>query len=89
MRPRAARAYSLDRHRVTTTLVRNAAVEVFGRRFTPHWLPWALTAGIAAVLIVATVALWNLQPWGTRPGAARVPRVTPPWRPPWQRPHRP
>ena len=67
-------AYSLDRHRVTTTLVRNAAVEVFGRRFTPHWLPWALTAGIAAVLIVATVALWNLQPWGTRPGAARVPR---------------
>src|SRR6195256_3456868 len=67
-------AYSLDRHRVTTTLVRNAAVEVFGRRFTPHWLPWALTAGIAAVLLVATVALWNLQPWGTRQGAARVPR---------------
>src|SRR4030081_782770 len=67
-------AYSLDRHRVTTTLVRNAAGEVFGRRFAPHWLPWALTAGIAAVLIVATVALWNLQPWGTRPGAARVPR---------------
>ena len=67
-------AYSLDRHRVTTTLVRNAAVEVFGRRFAPHWLPWALTAGIAAVLLVATVALWNLQPWGTRPGAARVPR---------------
>jgi general secretion pathway protein A len=67
-------AYSLDRHRVTTTLVRNAAAEVFGRRFTPHWLPWALTAGIAALLIVATVALWSLQPWSTAPGAARVPR---------------
>jgi general secretion pathway protein A len=67
-------AYSLDRHRVTTTLVRDAAAEVFGRRFTPHWLPWALTAGIAALLIVATVALWSLQPWSTAPGAARVPR---------------
>jgi general secretion pathway protein A len=66
-------AYSLDRHRVTTTLVRNAAAEVFGRRFTPHWLPWALTAGIAALLIVATVALWSLQPWSTPPGAARLP----------------
>ncbi len=37
-------AYSLDRHRVTAPLVRSAAAEVFGRRFTPHWLPWALTA---------------------------------------------
>jgi general secretion pathway protein A len=66
-------AYSLDRHRVTATLVRTAAAEVFGQRFTPHWLPWALTAGIAALLSVATVALWNLQPWSTRSGAARLP----------------
>jgi general secretion pathway protein A len=66
-------AYSLDRHRVTATLVRNAAAEVFGRRFTPHWLPWALTAGIAALLTIATVELWNLQPWSTRSGAARLP----------------
>ncbi len=36
-------AYSLDRHRVTGALVRNAAAEVFGRRFAPHWLPWAAT----------------------------------------------
>src|SRR6266446_4920184 len=68
-------AYSLDRHRVTATLVRNAAAEVFGRRFTPHWLPWALTAGIAALLTIATVELWNLQPWSTRSGAARLPRA--------------
>jgi general secretion pathway protein A len=68
-------AYSLDRHRVTANLVRAAAAEVFGRRFTPHWLPWALTAGIAALLSIATVALWNLQPWSTRSGAARLPRA--------------
>ena len=67
-------AYSLDRHRVTTNLVRAAAAEVFGRRFTPHWLPWALTAGIAALLGIATVTLWNLQPWSTRSGAARLSR---------------
>jgi general secretion pathway protein A len=70
-------AYSLDRHRVTAALVRNAAAEVFGRRFTPQWLPWALTAGIAALLIIATVALWNLQPWSTRSGAAHLPRGDP------------
>src|SRR5207249_3399141 len=67
-------AYSLDRHRVTTNLVRAAAAEVFGRRCTPHWLPWALTAGIAVLLGIATVTLWNLQPWSTRSGAARLSR---------------
>jgi general secretion pathway protein A len=36
-------AYSMDRHRVTSNLVRNAAAEVFGRRFTPYWMPWAAT----------------------------------------------
>jgi general secretion pathway protein A len=59
-------AYSLDRHRVAAPLVRNAAAEVFGRRFTPHWLPWAATAAIGVVLALLTVALWNLQPWNAR-----------------------
>src|SRR5213082_427054 len=54
-------AYSLDRHRVPTNMVRAAAAEVFGRRFAPHWLPLALTAGIAAFLGIATVTLWNLR----------------------------
>ena len=59
-------AYSLDRHRVTAALVRHAAAEVFGRRFTPHWLPWALTAGVAALLTGGLVALWNFEPWNHR-----------------------
>ena len=33
-------AYTQDRHRVTSGLVRHAAAEVFGRRFAPRWLPW-------------------------------------------------
>jgi general secretion pathway protein A len=65
-------AYSLDRHRVTAPLVRNAAAEVFGRRFTPHWLPWAVAAVSAVMLTAATVALWKLQPWSAHA------RVTPP-----------
>ena len=56
-------AYSLDRHRVTASLVRNAAAEVFGRRFTPDWLPWAATAAIALVLSGVTFAVWKAQPW--------------------------
>ena len=58
--------YSLDRHRITGPLVRHAASEVFGKRFTPPWLPWAGTAAVAAVLAVASFALWRLQPWDWR-----------------------
>jgi general secretion pathway protein A len=55
--------YSQDRHRITGPLVRHAASEVFGRRFTPPWLPWAGTAAVAAMLAVGSFALWRLQPW--------------------------
>ena len=71
-------AYSLDRHRVTAPLVRSAAAEVFGRRFTPDWLPWAITAAIALVLSGITFAVWKAQPWHARAPApasvAAVPR---------------
>jgi len=52
-------AYSMDRHRVIGTLVRNAASEVFGKRIIPNWLPWAAAGSTAVVLLCATVALWN------------------------------
>src|SRR5579871_6646199 len=63
-------AYSLDRHRVTPALVRSAATEVFGRRFAPHWLPWAATAAVAVGLAGITFAAWNFQPWSARGHAA-------------------
>jgi len=59
-------AYSLDRHRVTASLVRGAAAEVFGRRFTPEWLPWIATAAIALGLSGVTLAVWKAQPWHAR-----------------------
>jgi general secretion pathway protein A len=46
---------------VPGSLVRGAAREVFGRRFTPQWLPWAGTAALAVVLALASFALWNYQ----------------------------
>jgi general secretion pathway protein A len=64
--------YSLDRHRITGPLVRNAASEVFDKRFAPPWLPWAATAAVAAVLAAGSVALWQVQPWSW----TRAPAVT-------------
>jgi len=59
-------AYSMDSHRVTGTLVRNAAAEVLGRRIAPNWLPWAAAGSTAIVLLCATVALWTTRPWSSK-----------------------
>jgi len=67
-------AYTLDRHRVTGALVRNAAAEVFGRRFAPHWLPWAATGAIAVALALGTLALWRFEPWGAHAHAPADPK---------------
>ncbi len=66
-------AYSLDRHRVTAKLVRSAAGEVFGRRFAPNWLPWALTAVSAAALAAAMTGVWNY--WSQAHAAAPLART--------------
>ena len=60
-------AYSMDSHRVTGTLVRNAAAEVLGKRIAPNWLPWAAAGATAVVLLCATVALWTARPWSSKP----------------------
>jgi len=52
-------AYTQDRHRVTATIVRNSASEVFGRHIAPRWLPWGAGAGGALVAALAAVALWQ------------------------------
>jgi general secretion pathway protein A len=57
--------YSTDRHRVTGSLVRDAASEVFGRRFTPHWLPWIGGAAGALLLVGAVSMLWAFKPWSS------------------------
>ena len=66
-------AYTQDRHRVTSGLVRHAAAEVFGRRFAPRWLPW-LGAAAAALVLAATVwGIWPLAGWmPSSPAPARA-----------------
>ena len=49
-------AYTQDRHRVTPSIVRHAAGEVFGRRVAPRWLPWVAALGGA---VAALRALWQ------------------------------
>jgi general secretion pathway protein A len=66
-------AYSMDRHRVTPTLVRNAASEVFGKRFAPHWLPWIGTAAAATLLTLTVALLWSFKPWKSSHAAAASP----------------
>ena len=70
-------AYSMDRHRVTSNLVRNAASEVFGKRFTPYWLPWVGMAAAASLLAVTIVLLWSFKPWNAASHAAAAERREP------------
>ncbi len=63
--------YSLDRHRITGSLVRNAASEVFGRRVTPWWLPWIAVSSAAVLLSITLTLLWNFRSASARPEAAQ------------------
>ncbi|MGH8217813.1 MAG: AAA family ATPase [Steroidobacteraceae bacterium] len=56
-------AYTQDRHRVTSSMVRRSAQEVFGHRLLPWWLPWSAAAAFAAVVILGSIALWRFVPW--------------------------
>lgn len=56
-------AYTQDRHRVTSSLVRRGASEVLGRRLAPVWMPWLLGAATAVVLAMAGFAVWRYVPW--------------------------
>jgi general secretion pathway protein A len=52
-------AYTQDRHRITAAIIRSSASEVFDRRVSPRWLPWAAGLGGAAVAVLAVLALWQ------------------------------
>src|ERR1700761_253733 len=68
-------AYSTDRHRVTSALVRNAAAKGFGKRFQPPWVTWVGTGAAAALLVLTIALLWSFKPWGS--GSHAVAAVTP------------
>ena len=57
-------AYTQETRRITPALVRQAAGEVYGRRFLPTWLAWAALS-VGALLLAGSVfggwQLWHTQ----------------------------
>jgi general secretion pathway protein A len=86
-------AYTQETRKVTPALVRQAANEVYGRRFAPGWLGW--TAGVVVAVACAAAAIMGWRIWLNRttelraasppphattqlePRAAPLPTVTP------------
>src|SRR5207249_4954625 len=66
-------AYTQESRKVSAALVRQAAGEVYGRRFVPVWLGWmsaaALAAGFAVAGIVA-IGVWQHRAVPLRPVTA-------------------
>ena len=57
-------AYTEETKRVTPALVRRAAGEVYGRRFSPPWFGWVMGAVLVAALCasgLAAMSLWRHQ----------------------------
>ncbi|MGB6310747.1 MAG: AAA family ATPase [Steroidobacteraceae bacterium] len=54
-------AYTQETRRVTSALVRQAAGEVYGRRYLPPWLSWL--AGALGILGIALAAFVGWQLW--------------------------
>jgi general secretion pathway protein A len=63
--------YTMDRHRVTPALVREAASEVLGRRVVPQWLPWAAVSGTVVATALVGLALWTTAPWSNSASASQ------------------
>jgi general secretion pathway protein A len=70
-------AYTQDLHQISSTVVRAAASEVFGKQLRPGWLPWASAA--AAVLLVTALGLggWYFLGQGGNSAAPTVAAAQP------------
>ncbi len=69
-------AYTQEIKKVTPALVRRAAGEVYGRRFTPPWLGWVAGAIIAATVTAGALGGWRA--WQRQSSAFRAAAKAPP-----------
>ncbi|HEX3849064.1 MAG TPA: AAA family ATPase [Steroidobacteraceae bacterium] len=69
-------AYTEETRKVTASLVRRAAGEVYGRLMLPAWLAWL--AGVAGALILAAAVFFGWQYWQHPIGSPRAAARTPP-----------
>jgi general secretion pathway protein A len=63
-------AYTKEARRVSAALVRQAAGEVYGRRFVPVWMGWATGVAVAAGL--AVVGVVGVRTWQHQSAALRA-----------------
>ncbi len=69
-------AYTQEKRKITPSLVRRAASEVYGRHFAPLWLGWVAAAIVLAGL--GTTAFAGLRAWQHQTSALRSALTTPP-----------
>jgi len=67
-------AYTRESRKVSAGLVRQAAGEVYGRRFVPVWLGWATGLGLAAGF--AALCVVGIRTWQHPPAALRTANPT-------------
>jgi len=60
-------AYTQELRKVTPSLVRRAAGEVYGRRFAPPWLKWVAAASVVAGVAAIGLAGWRVWQLQTSP----------------------
>ena len=53
-------AFTHEDHRVSATLVREAAAEVYGRPMPAPWLRWAIAGSLAGALALIGIGVWSL-----------------------------
>lgn len=63
-------AYTQEQRKINAALMRRAAGEVYGRRFAPAWIGWAVGAIAAASLVMTAWGGWQL--WSRNQQAARA-----------------
>jgi general secretion pathway protein A len=79
-------AYTQETRKVTASLVRQAAGEVYDRRFAPQWVGWI--AGVLMVVGIAATAVVAWRTWQHQSSAARAATPAATIRPaPATRPH--
>jgi general secretion pathway protein A len=67
-------AYTREARKVSAALVRQAAGEVYGRRFVPVWLGWVTGVGLAASF--AALGIIGIRTWQHQSAALRAPNPT-------------
>jgi general secretion pathway protein A len=68
-------AFTQEQHRIDTSLVREAAGEVYGRSFSPQWTKLLVGVSTAVAVVGLALGIWQLWPDGSTSHAASADKV--------------